>query len=85
VLYHISHHARAELIRRQIRAEVVADVLANPEQRVQERDNITCYQSRIQMAQSLYLIRVFVDETKSPPTVVTVYRTSRIAKYWSFE
>ncbi|MBF0355748.1 MAG: hypothetical protein HQL43_10985 [Alphaproteobacteria bacterium] len=28
-----------------------------------------------------YLLRVFVDMDRSPPRVVTVYRTSKIAKY----
>jgi hypothetical protein len=28
-----------------------------------------------------YLLRVLVDVDRAPPEVVTVYRTSRIAKY----
>jgi len=30
-----------------------------------------------------YLVRVIVDTDESPPRVVTAYRTSKIAKYWS--
>jgi len=30
----------------------------------------------------IYLIRAFVDVNRDPAEVVTVYRTSRIAKYW---
>jgi hypothetical protein len=32
-----------------------------------------------------YLVRVFVDIDRSPAEVVTVYRTTRIAKYWKGE
>lgn len=30
-----------------------------------------------------YLLRVFVDVDLQPPVVVTLYRTSKIQKYWS--
>lgn len=30
-----------------------------------------------------YLVRVFVDVDRDPAEIVTVYRTSRIEKYWS--
>lgn len=29
-----------------------------------------------------YLLRVMVNATREPPVVVTVYRTSKIARYW---
>jgi hypothetical protein len=32
-----------------------------------------------------YLVRVVVDSRAEPPKVVTVYRTSRIEKYWREE
>jgi hypothetical protein len=44
---------------------------------------IWCYQSRVTLAEKPYLLRVMVDETKQPAVVVTVYRTSKIDKYWS--
>jgi hypothetical protein len=40
------------------------------------------YQSIITMNEKPYLVRLIV-ETGDPPTVITVYRTSRIDKYWS--
>ncbi len=44
------------------------------------------YQSRISFgAGTLYLVRVVVAEDRIPPVVVTAYRTSKIAKYWSVE
>jgi len=32
--------------------------------------------------QKQYLVRVMVNERATPPRVVTVYRTSKISKYW---
>ena len=32
-----------------------------------------------------YLVRVFVDIDREPAEVVTVYRTSKIGKYWRTE
>ena len=39
-------------------------------------------QSRVTMGGRKYLIRVFVDWDRKPAEVVTVYRTSKIGKYW---
>ena len=32
-----------------------------------------------------YLIRVFVNVAKNPKLIMTVYRTSKIQKYWKDE
>lgn len=32
-----------------------------------------------------FLLRVFVDVDRDPPQVVTVYRTSKVRKYWRTE
>ena len=61
---------------------VVEVVLAAPQQKVPGYGNIVCYQSQVNINQKAYLVRVMVNETVSPPTVVTVYRTSKISKYW---
>lgn len=53
-----------------------------PEQKVSEVDDITCYQSRVEISGKTYLLRVMVNETMNPAVVVTVYRTSKITKYW---
>ena len=43
--------------------------------------------SRVEMGSpaKMYLVRVFVDVDRNPPEVVTVYRASRISKYWRQE
>jgi len=30
----------------------------------------------------MYLLRVIVGESTTPPTVITAYRSSKVAKYW---
>ena len=48
-----------------------------------ERSGLWAYQSRIVLADGrLFLLRVIVDDTIEPMVVVTVYRTSKVDKYW---
>jgi len=77
-------HALSEMARRQISEEDVKAVLAKPEQMEMVREGRAVYQSRLGMDDlpKTYLLRVFVDIDPVPPFVVTVYRTSKIEKYW---
>jgi len=77
-------HALREMARRQITQEDVRTVLAKPEQMEMVREGRAVYQSRLEMGDppKIYLLRVFVDIEHVPPFVVTVYRTSKIEKYW---
>ena len=43
---------------------------------------VVCYQAQVEINRRLYLICVMVNETVTPARVVTVYRTSKITKYW---
>ena len=80
--YLITSHAAFEMLRRRIEERVVRQVLAAPEQRHAVRAGRDVLQSRIAFAGKTYLFRMFVDIDRDPAEVVTVYRTSRIAKYW---
>jgi hypothetical protein len=80
--YRITTHAAFEMRRRGIAESVVRSVLAAPEQRQEVRPGRDVLQSRGSSASKTYLIRVFVDVDRTPAEVVTVYRTSRVAKYW---
>lgn len=82
--YRVTDHARDEMVRRQISEEDVAKVLVAPEQTETVREGREVYQSRLQSGEPprTYLLRVFVDIDRFPPEVVTVYRTSKVAKYW---
>ena len=77
-------HALLEMARRKISQEDVKDVLANPEQTELVREGRAVYQARREMSElpGNHLLRVFVDVDRNPPHVVTVYRTSKIQKYW---
>jgi len=82
--YLITDHAYFEMQRRDISEEIVRKVLEEPDQVEEVRPDRRVYQSKIKFKDSnrTYLIRVFVDIGREPREVVTVYRTSKIAKYW---
>jgi len=83
--YILTPHALLEVVRRGLDETLVLQVLTAPEQRETVRPGRDVLQSRLDMAGKLYLVRVFVDVDRSPAEVVTVYRTSRIEKYWRRE
>jgi hypothetical protein len=84
VNYRFSQHAQEQMARRGIPVEMVKDVLAAPQQVADDPSGCKVCQSQVDFGTgNPYLLRVFVDETMDPAIVVTVYRTSKIAKYWS--
>jgi len=57
-------------------------ILSRPDQKL-ELDDLIIFQSIIKDQQEqAFLFRIFVNPNKVPPLVVTVYRTSKIAKYY---
>ena len=82
--FEFTDHALTEMARRQISEKDVKAVLANPEQTEMAREGRAVYQSRFEMGEppKTFLLRVFVDIDPRLPYVVTVYRTSKIEKYW---
>jgi hypothetical protein len=82
--YRLTNHALEEAERRGIALELLNQVMLDPDQVVIAHTGRVIYQSKIEIADKLYLIRVIVERT-DPLTVVTVYRTSNIKKYWSDE
>jgi hypothetical protein len=83
--YFLTEHARFEMVRRQVSESDVARVLGAPEYTELVRPGRALYQARLSHATKTYLLRIFVDIDREPPQVVTVYRTSKIAKYWRSE
>ncbi len=85
--YRLTDHARLEMERRQITEAEVAQALAAPEQTEEVRPGRVVCQSWVEHGKPVrtYLLRVFVDVDRQPAEVVTVYRTSRIEKYWREE
>jgi len=77
-------HAQWEMERRGITKDEVNSVLNAPEQKEEIRPGRCVYQSRLTYGEppKVYLLRVFVEIDRMPPEVVTVYRTSKVKKYW---
>jgi hypothetical protein len=82
VRYKLSRHARLEMERRGISLDLLEHVLQNPQQIVSEARGKKTYQSVVDFQNRKFLVRVIVADTVAPPIVVTVYRTSKIHKYW---
>ncbi len=82
--YRLTEHARLEMERRQISEADVIRVLTAPEQSETIAPGRIVCQSRLTWGEPprIYLLRVFVDVDRQPPVVVTVYRTSKVDKYW---
>ena len=80
--FKLSNHARQELARRDIALAEVEAVLAAPGQIVPEHGGIVCYQSQTTCDRKPCLLRVMVNEAGESKVVVTIYRTSKISKYW---
>ncbi|WP_447978468.1 DUF4258 domain-containing protein [Candidatus Nitrospira bockiana] len=68
--FHYSKHLLEELEKRKLARELLEQVLRAPEQKTPELENITCYQSRVEISGKRYLLRVMVNETVNPPVVV---------------
>jgi uncharacterized protein YuzE len=80
--YVITAHAAFEMQRRGITGDVIRQVLHAPEQRFLVRAGREALQSRIGIAGGEYIVIVFFNVDGRPVEVVTVYRTSKISKYW---
>ena len=81
----LSDHAREQAARRGLSEDIVLAVARKPEQRLVIRPAREIRQSRVEMPPEgmVYLVRVVIDVAPTAETVVTVYRTSKIDKYWS--
>ena len=61
---------------------LVEAVLRKPDQIVPEKGTVKAHQSRCEMGGKIFLLRVLVDDSMNLAVVVTVYRTTKIEKYW---
>jgi len=79
----LTNHARLEMVRRGIAEDLVMAILETPEQVVAEREGLVAYQSRLAVEDGrVMLVRVIAEDRSTPRKVITVYRTSKIDKYW---
>ena len=82
--YVVTDHALFEMKRRALSQDILRQVLGSPEQRLDVRPGRVVLQSRVSVGvpAKVKLLRVVVDIDREPAEVVTVYRTSKISKYW---
>ncbi len=82
--FDFSKHALEQMDLRQIGKAVVRKILNDPGQ-VLEENGKRIYQSIVTTRGKEYLIRIFVNYHKDPNLVITVYKTSKISKYYEGE
>jgi len=75
-----SMHCIQQLNKRNITQQTVLKVIENAVEKVLI-DGVSVYQGMIVERGKNYLIRVFVNEDKVPPLIITAYKTSKIDKY----
>ena len=80
----LSDHAKTEAERRGISESTVLQIVSAPEQCLPIRPGREIRQSRVAdpVSGKLYLVRAIVDSQGESDTIVTVYRTSKVRKYW---
>ncbi len=85
--FRLTDHALREMSRRGIPEETVYEIIESHEQEYEVREGRKVYQARRREGDppGVYLYRVFVDVDRRPIEVVTVYRTSKVDKYWRAE
>lgn len=82
-----SNHARTQMSERGITEEMVMEIVSAPQQTVTQGEEKMIYQSIKYFKEDgrNFLVRVFVNIIKQPNLVITVYRTTKIEKYWQNE
>jgi len=78
----IGTHALAQMARRGIAEAQLRELLAKPQQVTAVREGRVVVQGTVRReGMGVYLLRAFIDVDRVPPVVVTVYLTSKFAKY----
>ncbi len=77
----VTPHAEEQIQNRKLDREHVIDVVSSPEEVVQASRNRYFAQSKFRKGGREYLLRVLVEELEDVRWIVTVYPTSKVAKY----
>ena len=82
--FKFSKHAEEQMVRRSLERSIVESVLLKPEQVVMDEndEDIAIYQSIVEDGDILFLYRVFVNTKVQPNVIVTLYKTTKIDKYY---
>jgi hypothetical protein len=79
-----SKHAEEQLVRRSLDRSIVESVVRNPDQICNDENDIDIkvFQSIVREGDILFLYRVFVNINSDPNVIVTLYKTTKIGKYY---
>lgn len=75
-------HLKEQAKEREIDVKFIKETLLNPEQIVSESTGLKIAQRKFFENKKQYLIRVIFGEEKDLIIGITVYKTSKIKKYW---
>lgn len=81
----ITDHARFEAQRRHIDLEIVLSIIRGPQQKIPSRKGRAIFQSKYydNIENKEMLLRAIVEQTGDVIKVVSIYKTSKIDKYWT--
>ena len=78
-------HLKEQAKEREINIKLIEETLSNPEQIVPEIKGLKVAQKKHLIDDKQYLIRIIFKEEKDLRVGITVYKTSKIKKYWENE
>ena len=81
VMIAYSKHFLEQIALRNILLDNVIEAVNNPDQ-ITSEDGLQVYQKLISENNKNYLLRIFVNVDKEPPSAVTAYKTSKLDKYY---
>ncbi|MBA3648287.1 MAG: DUF4258 domain-containing protein [Chitinophagales bacterium] len=79
-----STHAREQMHERKIIQQIIIQIINQPDEIVTQSD-LQVFQGLIKENGKSYLIRIFVNVALHPNLIITVYKTSKISKYYEGE
>jgi hypothetical protein len=80
--YILTKHAQEEMAIRGIPESILDVVMQTPGEVVPEKEELVAYQSVISFPEGPMLLRAIVADQDQPMRIITVYRTSKMEKYW---
>ena len=83
----ISEHAKFEANRRHIDLELILSTARNPQQKIPGKKNRIIYQSKYydKINEREMLLRVIAKQTPDELKIISVYKTTKLNKYWKTE
>ena len=75
-------HLKIQLQERELKEEIIREVLSTPDQTVEGKSGRKVAQKKYLEGGKEYLIRVVFREGSNSRVGITAYKTSKVAKYW---